>query len=91
MKIAFDGKELVQKAGADYLFSVGKLIGSQMELYQENKRVLPVEIDHLHSYIRNIKIKIPKGMKAKNLDKFVMDFKTQIQNKTEDGFCEQLF
>jgi len=86
MKIGFDGKELVQKAGPNYLFSVGKLIGSQMELYQENKRVLPVEIDHPHSYIRNIKIKLPKGMKAKNLEKFVMDFKTQIKGKTEAGF-----
>lgn len=86
MKIGFDGKELVQKAGGNYLFSVGKLIGSQMELYQENKRVLPVEIDHPHSYIRTIKIKLPKGMKAKNLEKFVMDFKTQISGKTEAGF-----
>lgn len=86
MKIGFDGKELVQKAGGNYLFSVGKLIGSQMELYQENKRVLPVEIDHPHSYLRTIKIKLPKGMKAKNLEKFVMDFKTQIGGKTEAGF-----
>lgn len=86
MKITFDGKELLQNAGGNYLFSVGKLIGSQMELYQENKRVLPVEIDHPHSYVRTIKIKLPKGMKAKNLDKFVMDFKTNIENKTEAGF-----
>lgn len=86
MKVGFDGKELVQKAGGNYLFSVGKLIGSQMELYQENKRVLPVEIDHPHSYIRTIKIKLPKGMKAKNLEKFAMDFKTQIAGKTEAGW-----
>jgi len=86
MKIAFDGKELIQNAGGNYLFSVGKLIGSQMELYQENKRALPVEIDHPHSYVRNLKIILPKGAKAKNLEKFVMDFKTQINNKTEAGF-----
>ena len=86
MKIAFDGKELIQNAGGNYLFSVGKLIGSQMELYQENKRVLPVEIDHPHSYVRTIKIKLPKGMKAKNLEKFKMDFKTDIENKTAAGF-----
>lgn len=86
MKIAFDGKELIQKAGGNYLFSVGKLIGSQMELYQENKRQLPVEIDNPHSYVRSIKIKLPKGFKAKNLDKFTMDFKTQIQNKTQAAF-----
>ena len=86
MKIAFDGKELIQNAGGNYLFSVGKLIGSQMELYQENKRVLPVEIDHPHSYVRTIKIKLPKGMKAKNLDKFNMDFKTNIENKIAAAF-----
>lgn len=86
MKIIFNGKELIQNAGGNYLFSVGKLIGSQMELYQENKRVLPVEIDHPHSYVRTIKIKLPKGMKAKNLEKFKMDFKTEIKNKTEAGF-----
>jgi hypothetical protein len=86
MKIGFDGKELVQKAGGNYLFSVGKLIGNQMEFYQENKRTLPVEIDHPHSYVRTIKIKLPKGMKAKNLEKFVMDFKAQVENKTQAGF-----
>ncbi|WP_396174062.1 DUF3857 domain-containing protein [Flavobacterium sp.] len=86
MKISFDGKELIQNAGGNYLFSVGKLIGSQMELYQENKRVLPIEIDHPHSYVRNIIIKLPKGTKTKNLEKFVMDFKTQINNKTVAGF-----
>ena len=86
MNITFNGKELIQNAGGNYLFSVGKLIGSQMELYQENKRVLPVEIDHPHSYVRTIKIKLPKGMKAKNLEKFAMDFKTDIENKTEAGF-----
>ena len=86
MEITFNGKELIQNAGGNFLFSVGKLIGSQMELYQENKRVLPVEIDHPHSYIRTLKIKLPKGMKVKNLEKFNMDFKTQIENKTVAGF-----
>jgi hypothetical protein len=86
LKVVFDGKELIQNAGGNYLFSVGKLIGSQMELYQENKRTLPVEIDHPHAYVRTIKIILPKGVTTKNLDKFAMDFKTQINNKTEAGW-----
>jgi len=86
MKVVFEGKELIQNAGGNYLFSVGKLIGSQMELYQENKRTLPVEIDHPHAYVRTIKIILPKGVTAKNLEKFNMDFKTQINNKTEAGW-----
>jgi|APLak6261698768_1056241.scaffolds.fasta_scaffold00439_5 hypothetical protein len=86
MKLTFDGKDLLQNAGGNYLFSVGKLIGSQMELYQENKRTLPVEIDHPHAYQRTLKIILPKGVTAKNLEKFNMNFKTDLNNKTEAGF-----
>ena len=86
MKLTFDGKDLLQNAGGNYLFSVGKLIGSQMELYQENKRTLPVEINHPHAYQRTLKIILPKGVTAKNLEKFNMNFKTDLNNKTEAGF-----
>jgi hypothetical protein len=86
LNITFEGKDLIQKAGENYLFSVGQTIGRQMEFYQENKRVLPVEIDYPHYYTRKIKIKLPKGATVKNLDKFVMDFKTDVNGKTEAAF-----
>lgn len=86
MKVKFEGKSLIQKAGENYLFSVGKTIGSQMELYQENKRMMPVEIDYPHSYKRKITILLPKGVTVKNLEKFNMNFKTDINNKTEAAF-----
>jgi len=86
LNVTFDGKELTKKAGENYLFSVGETIGKQMEFYQENKRTLPVEIDYPHLYTRNIKIILPKGASVKNLDKFVMDYKTQVNGKTEAGF-----
>lgn len=34
INLTFDGKEIIQKAGANYLVSAGKTIGKQMELYQ---------------------------------------------------------
>lgn len=86
LKVTFEGKDLVQKAGDNFLFSVGKTIGSQMELYQENKRMMPVEIDYPHSYFRKIIIKLPKGAKVKNLEKFTMNHKTDINGKTEAAF-----
>jgi len=89
LNVTFDGKELTKKAGANYLFSVGEIIGKQMEFYQENKRILPVEIDYPHLYSRNIKILLPKGATVKNLDKFVMDFKTKVDGKTEAGFISK--
>ena len=89
LNVTFDGKDLTKKAGDNYLFSVGETIGKQMEFYQENKRTLPVEIDYPHYYTRNIKILLPKGAFVKNLDKFTMDFKTQINSKTEAAFMSK--
>ena len=86
LNVSFDGKDLTQKAGENYLFSVGETIGKQMEFYQENKRTLPVEIDYPHFYSRKITILLPKGATVKNLEKFVMDYKTQINGKTEAQF-----
>jgi len=89
LTISFDGKDMIQKAGESYLFSVGKVIGKQMELYQKGKRMLPIEIDYPHSYLRKIKIIVPKGITVKNLDKFNMDFKTQINGKSEAAFISK--
>lgn len=86
LNLTYDGKELTQKAGENYLFSVGQTIGKQMEFYQENKRILPVEIDYPHLYTRKIKILLPKGATIKNLEKFVMDYKTQVNGKTIASF-----
>ncbi|KRB56076.1 DUF3857 domain-containing protein [Flavobacterium sp. Root186] len=86
LNLTFDGKEMMQKAGGNYLFSVGQTIGRQMEFYQENKRALPVEIDYPHYYTRKIKIILPEGATIKNLDKFVMNFKTDLNGKTEAAF-----
>ncbi|WP_029269015.1 DUF3857 domain-containing protein [Flavobacterium sp. KJJ] len=86
LNLTFDGKDMIQKAGGNYLFSVGQTIGRQMEFYQENKRVLPIEIDYPHYYTRKIKIILPDGAKIKNLDKFVMNFKTDLNGKTEAAF-----
>ena len=89
LNVTYEGKELTKKAGENYLFNVGETIGKQMEFYQENKRTLPVEIDYPHAYTRNIKILLPKGATVKNLDKFVMDFKTNINGKTEAAFISK--
>ncbi|PXY42755.1 hypothetical protein DMB65_01665 [Flavobacterium cheongpyeongense] len=86
LNLTFDGKEMIQKAGENYLFSVGQTIGRQMELYQKDKRMLPIEIHYPHYYTRKIKIILPDGATIKNLDKFVMDFKTDLNGKTEAAF-----
>ncbi|WP_334056008.1 DUF3857 domain-containing protein [Polaribacter sp. P097] len=64
----FSSNDFVEKAGRKYLFKLGKLIGAQMQLYQEKKRVLPLENEFQRSYFRTINIKIPEGYKITNLD-----------------------
>jgi hypothetical protein len=52
-----------------------------MELYQEEKRTLPVEIDYPHSYLRRVRILLPEGVTVKNLDKLAMAYQTNISGK----------
>jgi len=89
LNVTYDGKDLTKKAGDNYLFSIGETIGRQMEFYQENQRTLPVEIDYPHYYTRKIKIILPKGATVKNLEKFNMNFKTDINGKTEAAFISK--
>lgn len=72
----FETKEhtFVEKAGQDYLFKLGLLIGPQMEMYQEEERQYDVEADNARYYGRVITFNIPAGYEIKNLDDLKMDF-----------------
>jgi len=58
--------QLMEKAGPKYLFKVGQIIGKQVEMYQDEHRALPIEIEYMHSLPRVIKIIIPDGYKISN-------------------------
>lgn len=64
---------LVEKAGKKYLFKVGDIIGQQMQLYQEKKRILPLEEEYQRMYLRTIKVNIPEGYQISNLDDLKID------------------
>ena len=68
VKFDISSEYFVEKAGNKYLFKLGDLIGPQMEMYQEKKRILPLEAEFNRSYYRTIKIHIPEGYKFSNLD-----------------------
>ncbi|MET1258138.1 DUF3857 domain-containing protein [Flagellimonas sp. DF-77] len=74
---------LVEKAGRKYLFKVGDLIGPQVQMYQEKKRVLPLENEHTRSYLRTITITLPEGYDVVNLEDI------NIDNKYAEGGSEQ--
>lgn len=68
VKFDISSEYFVEKAGNKYLFKLGDLIGPQMEMYQEKKRILPLEAEFNRSYYRTIKIHIPEGYQISNLD-----------------------
>ncbi len=71
--IDFTSEAFVEKAGRKYLFKLGDLIGPQVQLYQEKKRVLPLEEQFHRSYYRTLTINIPEGYKITNLDDINID------------------
>lgn len=64
----FNIDPFVESAGKNTLLKIGKLIGPQMEMYQEKERVLPVETQYKRYYHRVIKINVPESFTIKNLD-----------------------
>jgi hypothetical protein len=61
---------LVSEAGDKLLVNIGTLIGPQSNMYQEKpeERKLPVDLDYLHRYHREIRLAIPEGYKVANTD-----------------------
>ncbi len=70
----FEGNSLVEKVGDKILFKLGQTIGRQTELYQKDKRQMPLEIRYPHAYKRTITIKLPAGYSAKNIDQIDSNF-----------------
>ena len=80
VKFDISSEYFVEKAGNKYLFKLGDLIGPQMEMYQEKKRILPLEAEFNRSYYRTIKINIPEGYQISNLE----DIKIKNSYTTKD-------
>ncbi|KAA5538076.1 DUF3857 domain-containing protein [Paenimyroides baculatum] len=81
-----NAKDLITKAGNNYIFKVGEVIGKQMEMYEEKERVLPIEIDNPHSYDRTITLTLPADYKIKNPEVFNMNQSLTYQGKVVADF-----
>ncbi len=83
----FKSDKFLDFAGNKYLFKIGDLIGPQMELYQEEERVLPVQSDYNRKYHREINFNIPEGYKVANLE----DIKIEKTHKNDEGTVDMTF
>lgn len=73
LDIEFEATDLVEYAGDKILFPIGKLIGKQSELYQEEDRESDVEINFPHAYTRYLNVTLPSGYKVANMDDFTIE------------------
>lgn len=77
----FKSSAFVERAGSTVLFKVGELIGPQSQLYQEEKRITPVENQYNRSYIRTITVHIPEGYEIQNAKDLVLNQKAKDEKQ----------
>ncbi len=70
---SFTTGKYVDKAGPKYIFKVGELIGPQEQMYQEEARKMPIDMNYGKNYVRVITFKVPQGYKLSNAEKLNMD------------------
>jgi len=72
-KSVITSESLLEEAGDSYIFQIGKVIGTQSELYQETKRVNPIEMQYPNQYDYTITVNIPEGYTAEGLEELNID------------------
>ena len=86
IKTNFESKSWIEKAGNKYLFTIGKCIGPQSELYQEKERKLAVENGHNRIYKRTLIFEIPEDYQVKNLEDLKLNV---VFDKSNEGNREK--
>lgn len=82
--------DFLENAGDKFILKVGLLIGPQAELYQEEKRKWPGEMNYPHYLMRILEINIPKGYKPTNLNDLIIE-KTCIMDGNEIASFKSVF
>ncbi|MEM6717799.1 MAG: hypothetical protein AAF611_00645 [Bacteroidota bacterium] len=65
-------ESLLEEAGDSYIFQVGKVIGTQSELYQETERVNPIQMQYPNRYNYEIVVNIPKDYEVEGLESLII-------------------
>ncbi|HYG20448.1 MAG TPA: DUF3857 domain-containing protein [Ohtaekwangia sp.] len=81
VKTLYVAPSIVEKAGDDYLVSVGKLIGKQSELYQEKERRTDIAFSSISNYNHELIMEIPKGYSCTGLEAIATNAKLKVDNK----------
>ena len=80
-------ESIIEDAGDSYLFQIGKVIGTQSELYQEKERVNPIEMTYPNQYDYTIIVTIPEDYAIEGLNSLIID-KSYISDSTNEKICK---
>lgn len=80
-------ESIIEDAGDSYLFQIGKVIGTQSELYQETKRINPIEMTYPNQYDYTITVHIPEGYEVEGLNSLNID-KSYKSDSTGEKICK---
>jgi hypothetical protein len=72
IRSTYTSPALVEKAGEDYIISIGKLIGRQRELYQETSRQTSIEMPSNTIQRRELRLVIPPHYQLIGIDKLTL-------------------
>ncbi|HMC00208.1 MAG TPA: hypothetical protein VKN14_04125 [Flavobacteriaceae bacterium] len=87
VETTISSESIIEDAGDSYLFQIGKVIGTQSELYQEKERVNPIEMTYPNQYDYNITVDIPEGYTVEGLNSLNID-KSYKSNATDEKLCK---
>jgi hypothetical protein len=79
-------ESLLEEAGDSYIFQVGKVIGTQSELYQETKRVNPIQMQYPNRYNYAIIVTIPDGYEVEGLESLII--KKELLDEEGNQTCK---
>lgn len=84
-------ESILEEAGDSYIFQIGKVIGTQSELYQETARLNPIEMQYPNQYDYTITVHIPdgyevEGLESLNIDKRYLSGDGDVLAKFESGY-----
>lgn len=82
IEATYNATDLLKKAGNNYIFEIGAVIGKQMEFYSDKPRKLPIQLNSARSYTRTITLKIPQGYHIKNKSDLNMTYYLDQENKS---------
>jgi hypothetical protein len=87
VKAIGSSKALVSNNDEVVTFKIGMLIGEQSDLYKDETRQLPIENFYSRTYNRTLRITLPAGYKAENLEAL----NKNVEVKNDKGKVAALF